>query len=351
VRSLFGGDVNPPPAAGPDQSDFNSRSRRGSRNPVVVWDAATGNTMKGRSFEETFYTWKRNEFIYVEPEADELTRAQKNWLRTHLNEFERVLYSPNFRDPTNGYAAFMDTDSFIDHHLLVETTNNIDGFRFSTYYSTDRGGKIKMEPIWDWNLSFGNANGKQGQFAEYWYWPQLDDSQYSYFRRLFEDPDFGQRYVDRYAELRGSALSLSNLNARIDRHVAELGDAVTRNFKRWPILGRRIWPNTYVGQTYEDEINYMKEFTRKRLEWIDRQFIAAPTILPAPASGKNSGLISLGASSGKIYYTLDGSDPRLPGGGVSSKAQIGSGTIKLIDGSKLFARTLLDGRWSAPTRR
>jgi len=130
-----------------------------------------------------------------------------------------------------------------------------------------------------------------------------------------------------------------------------LGDAPARNFKRWPILGRRVWPNTYVGQTYEDEINYLKEFTHKRLEWIDRQFVAAPTVSLAPASARNSGLVSLSTSVGKIHYTLDGSDPRLPGGGVSPKAQTASGPFKLPDGAKLFARTQLDGRWSAPTRR
>ena len=103
----------------------------------------------------------------------------------------------NFKDPKTGYAAYIDPDSFIDHHLLVEVTKNIDGFRFSTFYYKDRGGKLNMGPIWDWNLSFGNANGKQGWMPESWYWPQLDDRQYSWFRRLFEDPDFAQRYVDR----------------------------------------------------------------------------------------------------------------------------------------------------------
>jgi len=36
------------------------------------------------------------------------------------------------------------------------------GFRFSTFFAKDRGGKIKMGPVWDWNLSFGNARGKHG---------------------------------------------------------------------------------------------------------------------------------------------------------------------------------------------
>jgi hypothetical protein len=306
-----------------------------------------GRGFGNQSFDEAFRTGQGNEFFFVEPKADEITPAQKAWLQRHMAEFERALYGPDFKDPVKGYAAYIDADSFIDHHLLVELTKNIDGFRFSTFFQKDRGGKIKMEPIWDWNLSFGNANGKQGQIAEYWYWPQLDDNQYSYYRRLFEDPDFGQRYVDRLGELRATVFSNSNLMARIDVLVAELGGAVGRNFQRWPILSRRIWPNTFVGRNYEDEINYLKDFTRQRMGWVDRQFLVAP------AAGQKGPAepLTLTAAAGKVYYTLDGNDPRAPGGKVSDKALSYSTPVKVPKGTRLFARAFHEDRWSAPLKR
>lgn len=306
-----------------------------------------GRGFGGQSGDEMFRTAQGNEFFYVEPKADEITPTQKAWLQRHVAEFERALYGPDFKHPTKGYAAFIEADSFIDHHLIVELTKNIDGFRFSTFFQKDRGGKIKLEPIWDWNLSFGNANGKQGQIAEYWYWPQLDDNQYSYYRRLFEDPDFGQRYVDRYGEVRASVFSHSNLMARIDALVAELGGAVGRNFERWPILSRRIWPNTFVGQSYEDEVNYMKGFIRQRLEWMDRQFVPAPALSPPHAETP----LALSATTGKIYYTLDGTDPRAPGGRVSDKALPYSEPVNAPKDARLFARAFHEDRWSPPLRR
>jgi len=319
----------------------------GSRETVIVRDGRV--MVMSRDFSssggsEIFHTSQGNEFFYVEPKPDEITPAQASWLQNHVNEFERALHGPDFKDPVKGYAAYIDVDSFIDHHLLVELTKNIDGFRFSTFFQKDRGGKIKLEPIWDWNLSFGNANGKQGQMAEYWYWPQLDDNQYSYYRRLFEDPDFGQRYVDRWAEVRATVFSDSNLITKIDALVAELGDARVRNFERWPILSRRIWPNTFLGQTYEDEINYLKEFTRRRLAWIDKQFVAPPV----SSTGKST--VSLTASAGVIYYTLDGSDPRASGGRPSAKAQLYSSPVAAPEKGKLFVRALHEDRWSPPAR-
>jgi hypothetical protein len=361
-RNLLGGgnDVAPAPQPGEGRQVREFRDpNTGERIRIETGPGQPGGPMMreqrsfgGRGFgnqsgDEMFRTGQGNEFFYVEPKADEITPAQKAWLQRHLAEFERALHGPDFKDPAKGYAAYIDADSFIDHHLLVELTKNIDGFRFSTFFQKDRGGRIKMEPIWDWNLSFGNANGKQGQIAEYWYWPQLDDNQYSYYRRLFEDPDFGQRYVDRLGELRATVFSNSNLMARIDALVAELGGAVGRNYERWPILSRRIWPNTFVGQTYEDEINYLKGFLRQRLEWIDRQFVAAPVLL----SKRGEDPLAMTAARGRIYYTLDGTDPRARSGKVSDNATLYAAPVKAPKEARLFARALHEDRWSAPLKR
>jgi len=351
-RNLLGGDQAPPPTQPGEMRQYREfrdpntgeriRIEGGPRDQRFSFGRGFGN----QSSDEAFHTSQGNEFFYVEPKADEITPAQKAWLQRHLAEFERALYGPDFKDAVKGYAAYIDADSFIDHHILVELTKNIDGFRFSTFFQKDRGGKIKMQPIWDWNLSFGNANGKQGHIAEYWYWPQLDDSQYSYYRRLFEDPDFGQRYVDRLGELRATVFSNSNLMARIDTLVAELGGAVSRNYERWPILRRRIWPNTFVGRSYEDEINYMKDFTRQRLAWIDRQFVSAPTL----SQKRPEDLLAMTSSAGKIYYTLDGTDPRSPGGKVSSRATLYSSPVSVPKGARLFARGFHEDRWSPPLK-
>jgi hypothetical protein len=301
---------------------------------------------EAESGEQFFVTARHNQFFFIEPKQEDITPAQKRWLLNHLDEFEHALYGPDFRDPVRGYAAYLDVDTFIDQHLIVEVTKNIDGFRFSTFFAKDRGGKIRMEPIWDWNLSFGNANGKQGWIAEYWYWPQLDDQQYSWFRRLFEDPDFGQRYVDRWGQLRTNLFSTARVHARIDSLARQLDEAQRRNFERWPILGKRIWPNNYVGRDYEDEVTWMKNWIARRLAWIDRQFVAGPTVTGPPATSQ----LTLGASEGQVYFTLDGTDPRQAGGGVSPKAQVFSSPVKLPARSRLFARTRVENRWSPPTR-
>jgi hypothetical protein len=297
---------------------------------------------------EGFVSSRANQFLYVEPEPDEITPAQRRWLIQHVKKVEAALYGADFLDPQKGYAAYLDADSFIDHHLLVEVTKNIDGFRFSTFYHKDRGGRLAMGPIWDWNLSFGNASGKQGHLAEYWYWPQLDDQQYTWFRRLFEDPNFAQKYVDRWGTLRTNQFALTKILARVDELAALLDEAQVRNYRKWKILGRPVWPNHYVGRSYADEVQHMKGWIEQRWTWIDQQFLHAPAFSVADGKISPGTKLLMASATGAIYYTMDGSDPRAPGGGISPDAQEFRGAVVLDREATVTARVLDGKRWSWP---
>lgn len=290
-----------------------------------------------------------NQFFYVEPKGDEISAEQRTWLKKYINNFERVLYDEQFKNPKTGYGAYIDPDSFIDHHLLVELSKNIDGFRFSTFYYKARGGRLKMGPIWDWNLTFGNAMSRDGFNPEGWYWTQLDDRQYSWFRRLFEDPDFAQKYTDRWGELRTNQFSVARIHARIDELAGSLSEAQARNFRRWRILGRSVWPNAYVGRTFNDEIQFMKQWIQRRIEWMDQQFLTGPSFSVPPGTMKAGSKLELRAPRGKIYYTLDGSDPRTPGGVVSRDARLYKSALVLNESANVFCRAFESGRWSYPT--
>ncbi len=292
-----------------------------------------------------FMTGRGNHFFYVDPKAEELTPQQKLWLTRYLNQFEAALYGPNFKDPSRGYAAYIDVDSFIDQHWIVEMTKNVDGIRFSNFLHKDRGGKLKMEPIWDWNLSFGNANGKDGWKPEGWYTTHLYDGEYLWYTRLFEDPDFEQRYTDRWGVLRTNVFAASNVLGRVDQLAALLNESQARNFKRWPIMGRYVHPNWYVGQSYDEEVTWMKQWIQSRLAWIDKQFLAAPSF---SRESRSKDALILRAPSGKIYYTLDGTDPRAPGGAVSAQARLYDAPISVKEPVRVWARARSGNRWSCP---
>jgi hypothetical protein len=263
----------------------------------------------------TFRTSRGQELIYDDPVGADMTQIQRDWIRDFINAFEATLYGANFRDPIKGYAAFVDVDAFIDHHILVETAKNIDGFRLSTYMFKDRNGKLNMGPVWDYNLSLGNADYLEGWIPTGWYNRQLGEGDYPWWRRLFEDPEFRLRYADRWFELRRDLFATERLLGMIDEYAALLEEPQQRNFDRWPILGRYLWPNGFVGTTYRQEIDWMKNWLGARLAWMDGQTAAEFASAP-PAFNRQGGHVESGfalemtAPSGTIYYTTDGSDPR-----------------------------------------
>jgi hypothetical protein len=299
--------------------------------------------------EVGFSTARGIQFGYVEPKNTEITASQKAWLKGWLTQFEAALYGANFKDPTNGYARYIDVPSFLDQHWIVEMTKNIDGFRLSNYMHKDRLGKLCMDPIWDWDLSLGNANYMDAWKTNGWYWTQLSDAEYPWFRRLFQDPDFTQRYIDRWAELRQEVFNTTNLLARVDELSAQLSEAQARNFRRWPVLGTYVWPNWYIGKTYQDEINWMKQWLTGRLAWIDSNYLPAPKLSQNGGAIKPELALTMQAPLGTIYYMLDGTDPRLKGGSLNSKALAYSGPMLLSAEAHIFARTRYTNAWSAPT--
>jgi hypothetical protein len=225
---------------------------------------------------------------YFEPKEDEITSKQTAWIQSYINEMETSLINPDFTDSETGYADYIDVDSFIDYHIIVEMTRNIDGFRASTFLYKDRSGKLIAGPAWDFNISLGNANYWDGQYTEGWYHDHpglspveqdttdnlqagLSYPYYEWYRLMFDDPEFEMRYWARWFELRKDRFSTNRLMAEIDQYVELLDEAQKRNFQRWPILGRYIWPNDFIGDTYQEEIVYLKTWLTNRLAWIDSQ--------------------------------------------------------------------------------
>jgi hypothetical protein len=286
--------------------------------------------------ESPTFTSRGGEFFMVEPDAEDISPQQREWIERHWRALERSIFGNQFLDPRKGYQHYLDVPSFIDQHWLIEMSKNIDGFRYSVYFSKDRGGKVKSAPVWDWNLSFGNANYLDGESPSGWYTEQLRDTEISWSRRLVADPEYNQKQLDRWWELRRTVFQPESIHRRIDEMAAQLQEAQARNFRRWSILGRHVHPNAFVGETYQEEINYMKEWVKDRIAWIDRQMPAPPSIQVKAENGETRAIVK--GRGGKIFYTLDGSDPRQAGGEPSPSAKPYEAPIRLGSTAKLLVR-------------
>ncbi|HYG39021.1 MAG TPA: CotH kinase family protein [Cytophagales bacterium] len=209
-------------------------------------------------------------FQFFDPDGEDLLTAQKQYIKDYIFEFQSSLTKSSFRDAT-GYKKYIDIASFVDYILISELNKNVDAYQYSTYMHKDKdskGGKLKMGPIWDYNLAFGNVDyHANSQYAPGWMYN--DNYRMFWFRRMMSDPEFAGNLYCRWLELRKGIFSTDHIHNWIDSTANVLKEAQERNYKKWPILGTYIWPNQHVANSYENEIVFLKEWIRKRLVWMD----------------------------------------------------------------------------------
>ncbi len=217
------------------------------------------------------------------PKITDITDAQFNYIKNYVTEFETSLKGSDYLSPKAKWRDMVDLDTFVDYFLITEFTKNVDGYRLSTYFYKDKdskGGKLKMGPAWDYNLAFGNADYYDGYKPTGWQYkvngisiPKGDTFlSPNWWERLSADSTFRYKASKRWEVLRKTVLSPDRINNWMDSTAKVLQPTMERNNQRWTgVLGKYVWPNYYVGVTYQDETNWMKDWIRQRTTWLDSQ--------------------------------------------------------------------------------
>lgn len=222
---------------------------------------------------------KRTNYQYHYPKPNEILDVQKDYIKNFMDVFEKVVASPGYADPDTGYTEYFDVDAFVDFCIVNEISKNVDGYRLSTFMYKDRdskGGLLTLGPVWDFNLSFGNSYYYDGARVENWNIETLfretkgDFPPPFWMEIIWNDAAFKSKFAERWNELRQSTLHTHTLLTFIDAVADTLNEAQQRNYLIWPILGQYVWPNFFIGDTWEEEIEHLKEWTQARAEWMDK---------------------------------------------------------------------------------
>lgn len=214
-------------------------------------------------------------FQYVYPKDDEITPQQDAYIKQYILDFENNLGSSQWDDPIYGYNRYIDVNSFVDFMLIREVAKDVDSYKYSTYLFKDRnsqGGKLNLGPVWDFDLGFANEDFSNYGARDTMGWMYEAPVRAWWFPRLMEDSVFRARFRERYIELRDKEWRTERMMNYIDSITTTYADAINRNFTKWNILSLYVWPNSYIGNTYENEVNFLKTWLNDRLVWMDNQF-------------------------------------------------------------------------------
>lgn len=215
-------------------------------------------------------------YQYHYPQPNDINQPQKTYIQNHIHQWETILYGTKYKELFDGYYDWINMDSFVDHLILNEAARNVDAYRLSAFLYKDKNSKdslIYAGPIWDFNLGFGNADYYDAWKPNGWQlyiiipWDSFPTP--FWWTKIFEDNFFQNRLKYRWAQLRKNMFSGERISGIIDSLTSLLDEASARNFQRWNILGTYVWPNYFIGSTYNEEINYLKNWITERLHWMD----------------------------------------------------------------------------------
>lgn len=228
---------------------------------TFLWQAR----QKGRSFGLPVSGYR---ILFEDPERSDLGRKRIAEARSSISAAEGSLYRDDFRHRTKGWRSHIDEAAAIDFILLNELFKNQDAFRASTYLARGAGGLWQLGPIWDFDISMGNSDYGEssvlrGSMLAGRVWAQ----------QLYRDPRFVRKAAARWRELRADGLRADLLRS-VDRNARRLmaTGAAGRNFRRWPVLGVRVWPNPPAAvrrTTYTSEVRALRWWLRQRIAWMD----------------------------------------------------------------------------------
>jgi hypothetical protein len=212
---------------------------------------------------DVYFQTSRLLFNIKEPDMEEGSEETYDWIKEYVTNVENMLYAGNF-DPETGYAQYVDIPSFVDWYLINEITKNNDAAMWSScYLNIAPDGKLKMGPLWDFDIGLGNVdyNGNENPTGLY-------IASAPWFVPLLKDPVFVAQVKERFAYFKSRKSDILN---NINSGAEYLKYSMIENNNRWKTLYIYTWPNYAIWGAYNNEVQYLKSWLDARFEWMEQQ--------------------------------------------------------------------------------
>ncbi|MFO1520694.1 MAG: lamin tail domain-containing protein [Kiritimatiellia bacterium] len=243
----------------------------------------------------------------------------------------------------NAVKPYLDVPNYIDFMLLWLYGNCENEYRCAgpveagsgfKFYISDPDGFLRTT-----SADNTGTNGPGGLFA-----------------KLVADtnPDFKMLLADRIYKhfFHDGAMTPAKMSARLTARMNQIYNAMVPECARWYDMTSRT-PANWASAEAAVQTGLFPGRTTQLLGYLRSRGLYPASVNP-PEFNQHGGLVAPGfvpvvtAGTGTVYYTLDGGDPRLPGGNVSPTALVWSaGAVTINDDTTIKTRLRNGTTWSA----
>lgn len=194
------------------------------------------------------------ELPYMFKDPDEVNDAQFHFMQNFINDLEKALYDDKSFQ-AGLYKDYLDVNSFIDWWLVMELTGNGEpNHPKSCYMYKDKGGKLKMGPVWDFDwgtfirMDFFTIQGAL------------------YYGRLLQDRSVIETAKQRW-----------NMYVEEFRKLPDFIRTEAERIRNSEQINHKMWPITQVvnkdeNMSFDDAVESMIDAYECKLEWMELAF-------------------------------------------------------------------------------
>lgn len=220
---------------------------------------------------------KKIRFSYKYPKDDDFHQSQYDYISDFLNKAEQALYGPDFKDPQKGWRKYFDEKTLADFVIIKEFVGDMDGYTSIYAYKRRGHDKLFFGPIWDCDKGWDNDRRvPHSQYhpltslmihAGFWMPSNVQDD---WFQHLWTDETFRAFVAKRWADKKEELKALTD---RVLREApADMAKAIEANFTVWPFYYQYSSEAKMPAQTYELEIQRIRDMSAAREALLDNLF-------------------------------------------------------------------------------
>lgn len=214
-------------------------------------------------------------WMTFELKSDYVNESQMAFITNYLNQVDNALYDGN----KNTILSLIDIDSAVDSYLVEELFKNLDVGWGSFYYTKPKGDKLYFGPVWDFDLTSGNADSDNAdsRFRSYMYTYVGNDyfnymQQHDWYCYLRELDWFNELINQRWQEIKEYATDTVQY---IKDMAHKYHDCFNKNFERWDIFDQKInrEPTVVMNiKTFQGQVDYLTNWLTNRINWLDKYY-------------------------------------------------------------------------------
>ena len=216
-----------------------------------------------KKFDPPYVLTDNQYYYHIKSPKNPLPETEK-LLKNHLNAFENFM-EDYYLHRANEIKNWLDVDDFLLFYWVQEYSKNEDGnYARSVFMTWKKGEPIHFGPLWDFDLAFGNASREQNQNPEDWY---IRKYRLNYY--IMQNSVVKEAALDYWNNHRKTFKALID---SIPVYRAIIEKAIDNEYRRWPVIGNtENWALKDPYDSYDEAVEVMTEWMKKRYQWIDNE--------------------------------------------------------------------------------